>query len=302
MTKDASVLEILISERNKGKSWPNLARRFEFKSEAEIKKFYFENIKRPRIKILFVDIETAPILAYVWGTGKQFVSHKMVLQPTTMLSWAAKWQGSNKIYYQDVSKQKNLRDDKKLVAGLKEKLDQADVVVWHNGDYFDKRKTNARIAVNRLQPTINYRTIDTLKIAYKHFAFDNNKLVFLAKLLGVDHQKYEHSEFAGEDLWIQCLAGNKAAWRSMRKYNPLDVLVLEDVYNRLIPHDNSINFNVYSDSLLNVCSCGSTEFAKRGWAPTNAGRYQRLKCVNCGKNHQSKVNVLKPKKRKTMLK
>lgn len=295
-------IQSLIDYRHAGETWKSMAKKFKGHTPNALRKAYYRNVGKPKIKVLFLDIETAPVLAYVWGVGKQYVSHKMILHPTTMLSWAAKWLGDDKIYYEDVSGQKDLRDDKKIVSNLWKLLDEADVVVGHNVEWFDVKKTNSRIILNDLKPPSSFRTIDTYKIASSKFAFDNNKLVSLAKFLKVPHQKYAHAEFAGEELWVECLAGNPKAWKEMQKYNPLDVLVLEDVYHRLIPWDKKINFNVFHDSLEAVCSCGSKEFdqPQNSYIHTNTGKFHKMICKKCGKEHKGTQNLLSPDKRKAM--
>lgn len=259
------------------------------------------NKKNP-VKVLFLDIETFPMESYHWGTFDQNISLNMVKQHTTMASWAAKWQGQKKIYYQDVSNQKNLRNDKKICKSLQDMINQADIIIGHAINRFDKKKSNYRFIVNGLRPTNKCKVIDTLTIAKRHFAFDSNKLEHLAEILGVPVKKYKHSLFAGFDLWKECLAGNKAAWREMKKYNPIDVIVLELVYNALIPWDNTINFNVYHKNHSHICQCGSTEVKDNGYCYQKTGKFKRFKCVGCGKPHTSKYNELSPKKRREMLK
>lgn len=48
----------------------------------------------PESKILILDIETAPMLSYLWNLWpKGGINHQMVERPTYILSWAAKWLG-----------------------------------------------------------------------------------------------------------------------------------------------------------------------------------------------------------------
>ena len=52
-------------------------------------------------KVLFIDIETAPALAHIYQLGDQHVSHSQLERDCFILSWAAKWQGSDKLMYMD---------------------------------------------------------------------------------------------------------------------------------------------------------------------------------------------------------
>ncbi len=130
----------------------------------------------------------------------------------------------------------------------------------------------------------------------------SNKLEYLTDKLCTKYKKTKSKKFSGFDLWKACLSGNQAAWKEMEKYNKFDVLSLEELYNKLIPWDNSINFNVYHEALNNVCKCGSTEFRNKGYRYTNVGKYARYRCKQCGAETQSRENLLTKEKRKSLRK
>ena len=54
-------------------------------------------------KILILDIELAPKIAYVWRFWKENISLKQVKQHGHIMSFAAKWLGDGEIYYEDKS-------------------------------------------------------------------------------------------------------------------------------------------------------------------------------------------------------
>jgi hypothetical protein len=101
-------------------------------------------------------------------------------------------------------------------------------------------------------------------------------------------------------MWKECLAGNVEAWKEMEHYNKFDVLALEELYTKLIPWDNSINFNLYHDSEDHVCKCGSTSFIKNGFYYTSSGKYQKHKCKQCGAEHRDKENLFSKEKRASL--
>ena len=253
-------------------------------------------------KILLLDIETSPIECYTWGLFDQNIGLNQVKAHTSILSWSAKWLGSEKVYYMDQSNSKNLKDDKKILQGMWDLLDEADIVIGHNVKRFDTKKLNSRFVINGLKPPSSYRQIDTLTIAKKHFAFDSNKLKHLAQILGVKNKKLTQRYFAGFDLWKEVMQGNKKAWAEMKKYNIQDTIALEDVFNKLIPWDNGINFNVFNPEATTVCICGSDHLRKKGFEYSNSGKFQRFICLSCGKGFTSKVNEIKKEVRKAMLK
>jgi hypothetical protein len=94
------------------------------------------------------------------------------------------------------------------------------------------------------------------------------------------------------------MKGNKKAWKEMKKYNMYDVLALQEFYEKIMPWDNGIIFGIYTDEdQMNVCHCGSSEFAKNGFYYTNAGKFQKFKCKNCGAESRSSQNLLSKEKK-----
>lgn len=215
------------------------------------------------------------------------------------MAWA------KKIHYHDTGNQKNNRDDSKILKPLWKLFDEADIIVGQNSKRFDTKKINARFFINKImdrKPPSDYRQQDTMVMAKKVFGFTSFKLEYMAKVAELENQKMTKREFMGHDLWKECALGNKKAWREMRKYNPIDLLTTEELYEWLLPWDSSINFNTYHKMHDNVCSCGGTDFTKFGFRHRNGGKYQRYICVGCGKPHVSKHNELSAKKRDRMLK
>ena len=252
-------------------------------------------------KILLLDIETAPKLAYVWGLWDQNISLNQIKMDWHVMSVSAKWLGDKKIFYKDVSLEVDMTNDKKVLDFIWKLLDQADIVITQNGDAFDIKKLNTRFILNGIKPPSSFRSIDTLKIAKRYFSFTSNKLEYFTNTLNKKYKKLKHSKFSGFELWRQCLAGNKSAWKEMRKYNPQDVLATEELYEMILPWDNTINFNVYHKMHGNICGCGSTEFTSNGSRYEKTGRFRRLICKLCGKPHKVPYNELSLKKRQGML-
>lgn len=251
------------------------------------------------MNVLFLDIETAPILGYVWSMWQQNVGLNQIKSDWYIISWAAKWLGKNKIIYKDQRRSKKIEDDKKLLKGIWLLLDKADIVVTQNGKKFDIKKLNARFVINGFKPPSSFRQIDTLQIAKKYFAFTSNKLEYMSDKL-CTNKKMKTKKFQGFELWKECLSGNIEAWREMELYNRQDVIALEELYNKLIPWDNSINFNVYSEDFEDVCKCTNSLIVKNGYIYTDTGKYQRYRCNNCGSETRGKENILSKTKRSSL--
>jgi DNA polymerase elongation subunit (family B) len=257
--------------------------------------------KKKGPRVLLFDVETAPILGYVWGIWEQNVALNQIKADWHLLSWSAKWLGDSKVMYQDQRKAKNVEDDKKLLEGIWKLLNEADIVVTQNGKSFDQKKLNARFIMNGFQPPSSFKHIDTLLIARKHFGFTSNKLEYMSEKLCTKYKKLKVKEFQGFDLWKQCLAGNIRAWKQMELYNRMDVLALEELYTKLIPWDNTINFSVYYDEEARVCTCGGKNFVKNGFTYSSAGKYQRYSCGSCGSEGRGSTNEFSKLKRESLL-
>ncbi len=252
-------------------------------------------------KVLFLDIETAPIVAYVWSLWDQNVGLNQIKSDWHLLSWSAKWLGAPDVLYQDQRTSKKIDDDTKLLKGIWKLIDEADIIVTQNGKAFDEKKLNARFILAGLKPPSPYRHIDTKQIAKRVFGFTSNKLEYMADKINTKYKKQKHAKFSGFDLWKECLAGNVQAWNEMEKYNKYDVLALEELYLKMQPWDNTLKRGLYTVSPSIVCDCGSHNLQRRGYATTTTGKYARLQCQDCGTWRRGSVNLLSKEKRQSIL-
>jgi hypothetical protein len=256
------------------------------------------NTNKPLVVLL--DIETAPLLGYCWGMWENNLGLNMIKTDWYILSWSAKILGEPTVYYKDQRDAKNIEDDKELLKDIWKLLDRADVVITQNGIRFDIKKLNARFILNGMQPPSSFKNIDTLKIAKAKFAFTSNKLEYMTDKLCTKYKKLSHKKFPGFELWKECLAGNIEAWKEMEKYNKHDVLSLEELYEKLIPWDSSVNFNLYNDSEENECKCGSSEFIKKGYAYTAVSKFQKYKCKECGAETRGRKDLFSKEKKASL--
>ena len=256
-----------------------------------------EEIAKP--KVLVFDIETAPIIGYVWKLWKNDLGLNMIESDWHVMSWSAKWLDSNNVMYMDQRDSEAIEDDKAILEVIWDLLDQCDIVVTQNGKNFDQKKLNARFIMNGMQPPSSYRHIDTRDIARRHFGFTSNKLEYMTNKL-CTKKKLKHAKFPGFELWKECLAGNIEAWDEMRDYNEMDVLSLEELFWKLIPWDNTVDWNLYHDEERYVCMCGSEEFRKAGFHRTQTGKYQKRVCKNCGMETRDAENLFSKEKRKSL--
>lgn len=232
-------------------------------------------------KILILDIETAPNIAYVWGAWKQNIGQNQWVEKGHIMSFAAKWLGSSTIYYEENRKS----NDKRLVKKLFAFLDEADIVVAHNAKKFDIPVIVGRGLANDLTPPSPFHIVDTCIVARNQFRFVSNSLANLAEELGLD-KKSSHKQFPGFELWLECLRNNDDAWKEMEHYNIQDVITLEELYLKMRPfmsqHPNVIH-HVANETDIHCPKCGSKNIEWRGYYYTKAGLcYRRFRCKDCG--------------------
>lgn len=254
-------------------------------------------------KILLLDIETAPVLGYVWGLWENNLGLNQVKSDWFILSWSAKWLNSppEEVMYADQRKAKVLEDDTAILKQIWDLLNECDVVITQNGRNFDQKKLNARFIIQGFKPTSSYKHIDTFIIAKKHFGFTSNKLEYMSDKLCKKYKKLKHEKFSGFEMWSECLKGNQAAWKEMEKYNKYDVLSLEELYKKLIPwSDDAVGFDAYRDDTKNVCRCGNSDWVKNGYFYTSTSKFQRYKCKGCSYETRGRTNLLSKEKKASL--
>jgi hypothetical protein len=84
-------------------------------------------------KILTFDIETSPHLSWHFDTRNVFVNAIQNVQPSRVICWAAKWHDRNTVMFQSEVESTHMG----MLHGIRDLLDQADVVVTYNGNGFD---------------------------------------------------------------------------------------------------------------------------------------------------------------------
>lgn len=223
-----------------------------------------------------MDIETAPSLGYVWGRWQQDVVD--FERSWYILSFAVKEAGKRGVLVKGLidypGYAKDQENDKALVSDLWKILNNVDIVVAHNGDKFDIPKINARLVYHELPPPKPFQTIDTRKLARKHFRFDSNKLDDVGHYLGIGRKV--PTNFS---LWRGCMTGDAASWKKMKYYNACDVVLLEKVYFKLRAWaSNHPNVNQGNQACP---KCGSKQLVKQGYKYTLLRKKQQYQCKTC---------------------
>lgn len=236
-------------------------------------------------RILVLDIETSPNLAYVWGLFNQNIALNQIAETGEVLSVAAKWRHDQKrVQFHSVYDfdQECVAYSAKcaMVRNTWDLLDEADIVVHYNGFAFDIPHLNREFAQAGLKPPSPYKQVDLLQVARRQFRFASNKLDHVSRELGVGGKV----QTGGFDLWLACMAGDRKAWERMRRYNVNDVRITDKVYERMLPWiSNHPHVGLYADDPeVNVCGRCGGRLQRRGYATTALGRFQKFWCRDCG--------------------
>ena len=243
------------------------------------------------MRILHIDIETYPHEVLAWGLWDQNINLNQIVKPGYTLCFTAKWHKDSDIIFKSVHHD----GEETMVKQAWQLLDEADAVTTWNGNKFDLPVLNKDFLLCKLGPPSPYKKIDLLKTARRQFKLASNKLDYVAQQLGIG-KKLPHK---GMDLWRECQQGDEEAWATMKDYNIQDVLLLEEVYESLLPWvDAHPNHNLYGDFSRPVCTnCGSHHVTRRGVYNTNTMTYQRYQCQGCGKWMRGRTNILTKEQR-----
>lgn len=229
-------------------------------------------------RVLILDVENSPNIAYTWGKYDQTV--QVFKRESHLMSVAWKWLGEKTIHCKALpdfptTYKRDKFDDTALIKDLWPVLNEADVMIGHNVDRFDIRKINRAYLKQHIRPYSPFTTIDTLKEIKKIGLFNSNKLGDICEyLFGVKKIKVDFK------LWLDCLEGEPRAWAKMKKYNKNDITLTEMLYLHLRPwikrHPN------VSETGMSCPNCGGTSVIRRGWARQIAFKRRKYQCMSCG--------------------
>jgi DNA-directed RNA polymerase subunit RPC12/RpoP len=250
------------------------------------------------VKILGIDIETAPNTAHIWGLFNQNIGINQIQQTGRVMCWAAKWYGLSPVEFRSEHEDMPLAH-RAMIERAHELLDEADAVLSFNGKRFDMPTLNREFLKYGLAPPSPYHHIDLLMVAKRQFRFASNKMDHLARELGIKG-KVKHE---GHELWTRCMAGDPEAWKKMKRYNIQDVRMMEKLYEAMLPwivtHPNHA---MYTDETRESCTnCGSHNLQSRGYAVSRTQKYRRLQCTDCGTWLRGRSTIVTPAKRASTL-
>jgi uncharacterized protein YprB with RNaseH-like and TPR domain len=233
------------------------------------------------IRRLFFDIETSPNLGIFWKAGYKInISYENIVKERAVICAAWKWAGEKEV---KAAWWDEKQDDKALLQEFLKEAHQADELVAHNGDRFDLRWIKTRCLFHGLQTFPRYKTIDTLKWSKNDFYFNSNRLDYIARFLGLGG-KLETKDGLWRDVLLR---DDRKRLAEMVKYNKQDVVLLEQVYDRLADHVvPKTHVGVLQGNDRWTCAyCGSEDvIVNKTRRITAAGTVQKqMLCQDCGR-------------------
>lgn len=178
-------------------------------------------------KVLLLDIETAPNVAYVWKLYDDYISPDHLVSHSYILCVSAKWLGEKDIKFYSVWKDGQVA----MLKAIHKLMDDATVIIHYNGKKFDIPTLNREFLTTGLTPPAPYKQIDLYGVVKSQFKFTSNKLDYVCQRLSLG-TKVHHK---GMQLWHDCINGKPKAHKLMEAYNKQDVNLLEKLYYKLRP-------------------------------------------------------------------
>ena len=183
-------------------------------------------------KILIYDIETSYNIGKFWRAGYNLnINPGDIIHERAIICISYKWLGEEQVY--SLTWDKN-QCDKFLLEQFIPILDEADMIVAHNGDRYDLKFIKTRALKHNLKMLINYKQFDTLKVAKAKFMFNSNKLDYISKFLGAEGKISTEMKLWDDIILRKC----PKALIQMLDYCDEDVRQLEVVYNALVSWEN----------------------------------------------------------------
>lgn len=176
-------------------------------------------------------------------------------------------------------------NDKMLCKELLKSLEGADMWVAHFGKWFDRVMMNTRLVGHGLTPLPPIPMIDTWKICKDNLKLNSNRLATIASWLDLE----EKTPLSGK-IWIKAMAGHKPSIKYVVQHCRQDVLVLEQVYEKIrCLSRNHPNVNMVHDQtdgkgpVTAKCPiCGERKLRRRGKNIARVRWAQRYQCRECG--------------------
>lgn len=234
-------------------------------------------------KILFYDIETTPIRAYVWRLGKQVVRHGQLSVDhyiTNIICITYCWNDGKKA--KALVFDYETQNCKKVVQDFDELCKKADVIIGKNNMKFDNKQITTQRLLHDLpgMPDWLEKMDDLERHMRKHFALPSYGLDYFSDILGLGGK----INMCMQD-WINIVEKNehgKASLKKMVEYGKKDIEDTRAIWNHCVKHFKP-RYNHATHSEDHVCTnCGSNNIRKNGTRVAGKGKKQSWYCNDHG--------------------
>ena len=240
-------------------------------------------IKKP--KILFYDLETSPLLAYIWRCGEQFVGHSQLQKDHSQYGIiCASYCWNDGEPAKTINWGYNEQSTAKVVEQFDKIIKQADMAIGKNSDRFDVKMLNAARMFSGLpgMPEWSKYTDDLEKQMRKHFKLPSQSLDYISAQLGYGGKtKMEMQD------WIDIVERNKNGRAKLKKmcgYCEKDVEDTRTIWNHCEEHFTPrFNMGTYLQKVDVCIRCGSDRINKSGIRALGGTLWQEYRCGDCGK-------------------
>lgn len=242
------------------------------------------------VKILTLDVERTPGVFYSWDVAPKFLGPEKLIERPRIMCFAAKWLHEKKPIVVDERGSHEV-----MVRAAWELISEADVLVTYNGTRADVPWLNEHFLEYGFGPAAPVKHVDLIKTNRKQWNLPYRRLDYLAgRVLDAGKQSTNFQ------LWLDCMAGDAAAWDRMRRYNAQDVRITEQLYLELLPWltDSPHMGILVSDGNQSRCSyCGEGITESDLWSkPARAfvREYALYRCSRCKGWNRSTILIGKP--------
>jgi predicted PolB exonuclease-like 3'-5' exonuclease len=250
-------------------------------------------------KRMIFDIETSPNVGWFWrASWKTSIGTHQILEERKVICISWKWEHEEAVHnlVWDTNK-----DDTEMLTKFVPILMEADEVVGHNGDSFDIPWLRTRCLMKGLPFPTYVKSLDTLRKVRSMFNFQSNRLDYIAKVMGLGGKIP-----IAPSVWnIVCFSPvdseeYKAGIAEMLEYCDYDVVLLEDVFHKLLQYIKpNTHVGIAQGKPRHSCpNCGGEDVKYVKHTVTASGIIKRnLECNTCKSDYmvgnQVFLNMLK---------
>jgi hypothetical protein len=228
-------------------------------------------------KVLVYDLETTPVLAWVWSCGEQVVRHGQLQEPhnqTKIICITYRWLHEKKAKAL-VFDLKTL-SDKAILIEFSKLAREADVIIGKNNARFDDKHVNFRLFQNDLPPIpdLANKSDDLEKWMRRTFNMQSYALDYFAKLrTGEGKIKMEMGD------WLDIVVRkDKKALDKMVKYGKKDADDTAELILQVKPYVTPKHSMASFHGKPCCINCGSTNLIKDGTRFLSGIKKQRFFC------------------------